>query len=190
MRRSALKVLAGTLCATLALVGGLALSGCSGEKPEDAIRTDIASNFDAIKNLDDATIDELAEEMGSIGMEDYGIDTSELIASMADGFDYSIDSVSVEDDTATATVTVTSKSMSELMDLDYDAMTAELMAAIEAGEVTSDQDSLNAWVGEYVMNMVDAIEPSEKTIELTYVKGDDGWSLDESSNTEASMIFV
>ena len=76
------------------------------------------------------------------------------------------------------------------MDLDYDAMTAELMAAIEAGEVTSDQDSLNAWVGEYVMNMVDAIEPSEKTIELTYVKGDDGWSLDESSNTEASMIFV
>ena len=91
MRRSALKVLTGTLCATLALVGGLALSGCSGEKPEDAIRTDIASNFDAIKNLDDATIDELAEEMGSIGMEDYGIDTSELIASMADGFDYSID---------------------------------------------------------------------------------------------------
>ena len=190
MKRTTLKALACSLCATLALVGGLALSGCSGTDPEEAIRADLTTNFDEVKNLDDEAIDELSEEMGSTGLEDYGIETADLIKSMADGFDYSIDSVTVEDDIATAEVTVTSKSMSELMDLDYDAMYEDLMAAVESGEVTGDEESINAWAGEYIMGLVDAIEPSEKTIELSYTKGDDGWELDDSSNNALAQIFV
>lgn len=40
------------------------------------------------------------------------------------------------------------------------------------------------------MNLVDAIEPSEKTVTLTFVNGDDGWELDESSNSEIEQIFI
>lgn len=190
MKRTSLKVLACTLCATLALASGLVLTGCSGADPEEAIRTDLTANLDQIKNLDDAAIDELAEEMGDTGLEDYGIETSELIASMADGFDYSIESVEVDGDTATANLTVTSKSMSELMNLDYDEMTNDLMSAIESGEVTADEEGINAWAGTYIMDLVNGIEPSEKSLELTYVNGDDGWELDANSNNAVSQIFI
>ena len=191
MKKTQFRAIVGALCAALALVGGLVLTGCSGANPEEAIRADLTTNFDEIKNLDDAAIEELAEEMGSTGLEDYGVDTADLITSMAEGFDYTIDSITVNDDAATASVTVTSKSMSELMDVDPDTMTADLLSAIASGEVdATDDDSVNAWTGEYMMNLVDAIEPSEKSLELTYVNGDDGWALDESSNDAVEQIFV
>lgn len=191
MRGIAFKTLAGTLCATLVLVGGLVLTGCSETNPEDAIRQDITANFDQIKNLDDAAIEELADEMGETGLEDYGIDTTELITSMLDGFDYSIESITVDGDNAEATLSVTSKSMGELMNMDADAMTEALMEDLMSGALdANDDDAVNVWAGEYVMNLVDAIEPSEKTITLAYVNGDDGWELDESSGDALETIFT
>lgn len=91
MKKLTLKTLVCTLCASLALVGGLVLTGCSGTNPEEAIRQDITTNFDEIKNLDDAAMEEFAEELGDTGLESYGIETTELLTSMLDGFDYSID---------------------------------------------------------------------------------------------------
>ena len=191
MKRSALRAALGSACAVLALVGGLILAGCSGTNPEDAIREDVTSTFDSLENMDEDTIAELAEGFGSTGLESYGIDTSELIKQMVDGFDYSIDSVAVDGDTATATVTVTSKSMSELLSLDQTALQDSLMEAISAGEIDiNDEDTLNAWVGEYMMSLVEEIEPSEKTLELLYTNGDDGWEMDASSATEMNKIFV
>lgn len=191
MKRTSLRALACALCATLALVGGLVLTGCSGANPEEAVRADLTTNLDQIKNLDEATINELAEQMGDAGLEDYGIETVDLIASMAEGFDYTINSVTVDGDTATASVTVTCKSATELMDLDYDAMTEDLLEAVEAGEVdVSDEASVNAWTGEYLMGLLDALEPAEKDLDLTYVKGSDGWELDDDSRTAVEQIFA
>ena len=191
MKKLTLKTLACTLCASLALVSGLVLTGCSGTNPEEAIRQDITTNFDEIKNLDDAAMDELAEEVGNTGLESYGIETTELLTSMLDGFDYSIESVTVDGDTAVAEVSVTAKSMGELMNMDADAMTEALMEDLTSGALdANDDDAVNAWAGAYVMNLVDAIEPSDKTVTLTYVNGDDGWELDESSTSEIEQIFI
>lgn len=167
------------------------LTGCSGANPEEAVRADLTTNLDQIKNLDEATINELAEQMGDAGLEDYGIETVDLIASMAEGFDYTINSVTVDGDTATASVTVTCKSATELMDLDYDAMTEDLLEAVEAGEVdVSDEASVNTWTGEYLMGLLDALEPAEKDLDLTYVNGSDGWELDDDSRTAVDQIFA
>ena len=191
MKKLTLKTLACTLCASLALVSGLVLTGCSGTDPEEAIRQDITTNFDEIKNLDDAAMEEFAEELGDTGLESYGIETTELLTSMLDGFDYSIESVTVDGDTAVAEVSVTAKSMGELMNMDADAMTEALMEDITYGALdANDDDAVNAWAGAYVMNLVDAIEPSDKTVTLTYINGDDGWELDESSNSEIEQIFI
>ena len=191
MKKLTLKTLACTLCASLALVSGLVLTGCSGTDPEEAIRQDITTNFDEIKNLDDAAMEEFAEELGDTGLESYGIETTELLTSMLDGFDYSIESVTVDGDTAVAEVSVTAKSMGELMNMDADAMTDALMEDLMSGALDgNDDDAVNAWAGAYVMNLVDAIEPSEKTVTLTYINGDDGWELDESSNSEVEQIFI
>lgn len=191
MRRTAAKALTGMLCATLALVGGLVLTGCSGADPEDAVRADLTANFDQLKNLEGDALEEIADGMGNTGLEQYGLENTEVITAMLDGFDYTIDSVAVDGDTATAEVTVTSKSMSELMNLDTDALTADLMEAVTSGELDpSDDDAINAWAGEYMMGLVEQIEPSEKTISLTYVNGDDGWTMDDSSASEVAQIFV
>lgn len=191
MRRTAAKALTGMLCATLALVGGLVLTGCSGADPEEAVRADLTANFDQLKNLEGDALEEIADGMGNTGLEQYGLENIEVITAMLDGFDYTIDSVTVDGDTATAEVTVTSKSMSELMNLDTDALTADLMEAVTSGELDpSDDDAINAWAGEYMMGLVEQIEPSEKTISLTYVNGDDGWTMDDSSASEVAQIFV
>ena len=191
MKRSVLRAVAGSVCAVLALAGGLVLGGCSGTNPEEAIRADISSGLDELKNMDEETITEYADSLGDLGMEAYGIDNETIITAMVDGFDYTIDSVEVDGDTATATVTVTSKSMSELMNLDSDAMMDDLMGAVDAGELDiSDSDAINAWAGEYVMGLVGQIEPSEKTLEFLYNKTDDGWEIDSSATTEMSKIFV
>ena len=192
MKKLATRAFATMIAAVLAVSCGLALGACSsGPDPEEVIREDLSANLDEIKNLDDEAIDELAEGMGNLGLEDYGVGAEDIVASMIDGFDYSIDSIDVEGDAATASVTVTSKSMSELMDLDYDAMADDLIDAVMSEEIdATDDDAINAWVGEYVMGMIDAIEPSEKDITLTYVNGDDGWELDESSESEAMQIFL
>ena len=187
MKKLTLKALACTLCASLALVGGLVLTGCSGTDPEEAIRTDITTNFDALKSQEGALVDELAAQMEGMGLEDYGIEPSEVVTSVLDGFDYSIDDITVEDDTATATVTVMSKSISPISDAMYDA----IMEAIDSGELdVTDDEAVNVWAGNYIMSLLDAINPTEKTIELTYTNGDDGWELDETSASEVESIFV
>lgn len=81
--------------------------------------------------------------------------------------------------------------MTELMDLDYDAMTEDLLEAVGSGEVdVSDEASINAWTGEYLMGLLDALEPAEKDLDLTYVKGSDGWELDDDSRTAVEQIFA
>lgn len=82
MKKLTLKALACTLCASLALVGGLVLTGCSGTDPEEAIRTDITTNFDALKSQEGALVDELSAQMEGMGLEDYGIEPSEVVTSV------------------------------------------------------------------------------------------------------------
>lgn len=166
-------------------------SGCSSEPSiEQLIREDVTSTFDNLKSMDEDAIAELAEGLGATGLESYGTDTTDIIAAMVDGFDYTIDSVEVEEDSATATDTVTSKSMSELMALDENAMMEGLMSAIESGEVDINDDSINAWSDNYIMDMVSQIEPSEKTLETLYNKTDDDREIDASAVTETNKIFV
>lgn len=191
MKRSALSAALGSACAVLALVSGLMLGGCSsGPDAEELIREDITSTLDELKNMDDAAIQEYADALGDVGLGSYGIENSELIKAMVDGFDYTIDSVTVEEDTATATVTVTSKSMGELSNIDPDAMAEAFMSDPDFETIISDTDATNAWAGEYIMGIIDQIEPSEKTLEFTYSKTDDGWEIDSSASDEVSRIFV
>lgn len=192
MKRRTMRTLVYSLCATLALVMGLALAGCSGgPSAEEQIRQDLASSFDRLKDLDDTTMEELSESMDTSSLEPYGIDGAQLIRSMVDGFGYTINDVTVDEGagTAVATVSVTSKSMLELYNQLGDIF-EELLSGSDALELLTDQDALNERVGELVMEAVDAIEPSEKELELAYSKADDGWKMDDSAGDEFAKIFV
>ena len=109
MKNRVLKVLVCSIAAVLALGAGLALGACSGPSPEELIREDLTANLDRVKELDDATVEELVDSMGTIGLEDYGIEASDVVTSLLDGFDYTIDGIAVDDEgtSAVASVTVT-----------------------------------------------------------------------------------
>ena len=70
MKNRVLKVLACSIAAVLALGAGLVLGACSGPSPEELIREDLTANLDRVKELDDATVEELVGSMGTIGLED------------------------------------------------------------------------------------------------------------------------
>lgn len=190
MRKGILRGLACSLSVVLALGCALVLGACSsGPSAEELIREDITTSLDQIKNMDDATMSELMETLDTSALEPYGVDGTELVKSLLGGFDYSIDSVSVDGDTATASVSVTCKSATTFS-TDLQAALQELLDDPDLMELATDEESLNERMGQIIMETLDGVEPETKTLELTYTQTDGEWALDESSAAEVAQIFV
>lgn len=187
-----LKVLTCSITAVLALSVGLVLGACSGPSPEEAIREDLTADLDRVKELDDATVEELVGSMGTLGLETYGIEASDVVRSLLDGFDYTIDDITVDDEgtSAVASVSVTCKSASDFTERINQAATdlaTELMNDPSGLELLSDEDALNARIGEVVMETLDEVELQQTSIEIDYSKTDDGWTASDAS--ELAQIF-
>lgn len=187
-----LKVLTCSITAVLALSVGLVLGACSSPSPEEVIREDLTANLDRVKELDDATVEELVSSMGSLGLETYGIEASDVVRSLLDGFDYTIDDITVDDEgtSAVASVSVTCKSASDFTERINQAATdlaTELMNDPSGLELLSDEGALNARIGEVVMETLDEVELQQTSIEIDYSKTDDGWTASDAS--ELAQIF-
>ncbi len=187
-----LKVLTCSITAVLALSVGLVLGACSGPSPEEVIREDLTANLDRVKELDDATVEELVSSMGTIGLETYGIEASDVVRSLLDGFDYTIDDITVDDEgtSAVASVSVTCKSASDFTERINQAATdlaTELMNDPSGLELLSDEEALNARIGEVVMETLDEVELQQTSIKIDYSKTDDGWTASDAS--ELAQIF-
>lgn len=187
-----LKVLTCSITAVLALSVGLVLGACSGPSPEEVIREDLTANLDRVKELDDATVEELVSSMGTIGLETYGIEASDVVRSLLDGFDYTIDDITVDDEgtSAVASVSVTCKSASDFTERINQAATdlaTELMNDPSGLELLSDEEALNARIGEVVMETLDEVELQQTSIEIDYSKTDGGWTASDAS--ELAQIF-
>ncbi len=179
MKNRVLKVLACSIAAVLALGAGLALGACSGPSPEELIREDLTANLDRVKELDDATVEELVGSMGTIGLEDYGIEASDVVTSLLDGFDYTIDDIAVDDEgtSAVASVTVTCKSAADFNEQIEQAaadLMTELMDDPSGLELLGDTEALNARIGEVIMETLDGVELQQTPVEIGYSKTDAG----------------
>ena len=54
-------------------------------------------------------------------------------------------------------------------------------------ELLSDEEALNARIGEVVMETLDEVELQQTSIEIDYSKTDDGWTASDAS--ELAQIF-
>lgn len=153
-------------CAMAACLGLVACS--SGPTDEEVIKEGIASELDPIKNLDDATLDEILSEAGSefAMLESMGIDSKTLVKSYLDGFDYTIDSVEVDGDSAKATLTATCKSFTD----------ASTKAEEQLASMT--QDDITAKIGEIIMQAIDETQAIDMPLVLTFTKNDNEWTPD------------
>lgn len=164
--------LAALLAATVLALGALlAVTGC-GANAEEAIRKAIAEEMDTYKNMDDSVLSATSDMLAGQGLEEMGIDSRKLAATILDGFDYSIDDVTVEGDKAVATVTIISKGYSDF-EAAVDAAVAE--ATSDPAVASMSQDEIYQLYGQRVMEAIDGLQVKPETTEVEYAREGNSW---------------
>ncbi len=151
-------VVAACLAAVALSVGALSLGAC-GPSAEEVVRQGVA--------------DELAADSGVDQLATYGIDAKSFIAAYLDGFDYRIDEVKVDGDSATATVVLTCKKFDAFAQA-LTETTTELAEDEQTAELDADQ--INEKVGQLVLEALGSVEPTESNpVELPFTRTDNAW---------------
>lgn len=181
------KFVAGVAAAAMLTLSMGAFVGC-GQSDEEVIREALTEELESIKNQDASYMAELSAEMGDAELASYGIDAADFMSKYLSGFDYSIDSVTVNGDTAEAVVTLTCKSFS-----DYEAaIEAETMNAIQTQDIysMSDQD-INLLVGQIMMTALDKVDAVPTTpITIEYFKNGNTWEPTEASSDAITSAML
>lgn len=175
--------------AAVVAFGAMALGACSAQSDEDVIKDLITADLDQVKNIDEAFLDDVISSDDISYLADYGIDGKEFVKSYLEGFDYSIDGIEVDGDSAFVSVTLICKSMSDFSD--------ELASSVE--ELTSDaerlvnmdEDELNLEIGAAITNALANVQakPSDSLV-LEYQKVNGQWEPTESAEEAvASSMF-
>lgn len=167
------KVVAVVTAAAMLTLSLGAFVGC-GKSDEDVIRNALTEELDAIKTLDSDYMNQMVAEMEADEFSEFGIDPLEFMSQYLSGFDYTIDSVTVDGDTAEAVVTLTVKSFSAY----NSAVEANTYAAIETTDFsTMTESDLNLFIGNLMMTSLEDVEAVQTDpITIEYVLEGAGWT--------------
>lgn len=181
------KVAAAALVCALIAFGGVSLVGC-GPSAEEVVREGVSSELDSLKNLDETRMAELVEDVDAAELTEFGIEPEEFIAAYLDGFDYRIDDVTVDGDTAKATVVLTSKSFSAFTK-ELESASAKLAGELADGDVSDDET--NQRIGQVVMDALAAVPAVEaEPVELTFALEGTTWTpTPDAENALANALF-
>lgn len=179
------------LACVLALVTALSLdmlAGCSGQNDEQVIRDGITQELDTYKNLEGDTLASVVDSMGADQFSQFGIDAEEFVRSFFSDFDYTIDSITVEDDTADVVVTFSNKSISGFEDA-VNGIVDEMTNDESLADMSYDE--FTALYGQRVMEALDNVEPATADpVTITCVKSDNTWAVDSSASQEILEALV
>lgn len=170
-----------------ALLCAGALASC-GQDNEQLIRDSLTEELDSIKNLDQTYIDELSSEASMQDLEEFGIDPDEFFKSYLSGFDYEIQDVNVDGDTASATVVLTVKSFSEFEN-QLDAAAQEILNSVDIQSMTL--DDVYALVGQKVMEITDNLPTAQTSpIQIDYELIDNVWTPTDASQQDLETALM
>ncbi len=174
------------VCCSLVFASA-ALAAC-GPDHEQAIRDALTQELDTIKNLDESFISEISSQDEVAGLEEFGIDPNEFFKSYLSGFDYSIDDVTVDGETATATVTLTIKSFNGF----NEALTAAMDTLLaDDSLVELSEEDLYARIGQSVMDTVNGLEPQQiEPLTIAYELVDNEWTPTSESQTQLDNALM
>lgn len=173
-------LLAFTLCAAC---------GCQPSN-EEVIRETVAKEFDAYKGADDAVVSELGSVADQEGLSELGISGDEFAKAVLKGFDYSIDGISVDGNSATVSMTVTSKSKSDFESKLNDAVTSFVN---EPGTESLTAEEKNAKMGQIAMQAFEDTGTVSENVSLDFQLQGSTWVSTGASETLGrldSLVFA
>ena len=160
------------MSATMALSMG-ALSGCA-DNSEEVIRESLTEEIDQLKNPDEATLEEISSSIPASSLAQLGLTPDELVKALLDGFDGTVDSVTVNGDTADAVLTLSSKDFAEVQD-SMMGLQDEMMENQEELAGMS-VDEIKEWAGNMIMTTIEeAPVQTHDPITVTYERNGNTW---------------
>lgn len=176
-KRLAKKVLVMMVALVLAVVPVLGLAGC-GADPAKQVADMVNKDLGEVKNLDSDAIDDIVDDSTMQELEGYGVSAQELVKAFYGHFDYRVDSVQVEGDTATAQVWSSNVDLDSVME-DYMSAVTEYATTSEAQQLylSGGQDALEKKLVEMLMEQLQAsdVKTTEGTTEVTLQRSGDDW---------------
>lgn len=179
------KALATGAMAMLLMITLCAVTGCQ-DNSEEVIRQSLTEEIDQIKNLDENMVNEFASSIpGASTLSSVGISSDELVRALLQGFDGTVDSVTVDGNTADAVVTFTSKDFSSLTD-NMDSLEEEMTNDPEQFADMSRQQ-IKDWVGERTMQMINELPVvTHEPVTITYERDGNTWA--PTADAQSKMI--
>lgn len=163
----------------IALLVMSGLIGCASASPEEAISSKLASDLDKVKNHDGEFISDVASYMDVDRFNDYGIDSMAFVTAYFDGFDYTIDSIDVDGETAQAQVTLTCKSYSDF----HDRLSAASDAMVDKADdyVSMSREDIARVYGGLLMETLGQVGLAPtKPLSFTFTLTDSTWQMQEN----------
>lgn len=163
----------------LGAVLAVGLTACGGN-PADQVRSVVTSNFDQVKNLDAEAIEELGnmDELKELETA-YGLSSDRVIKAFYGRFDYKVDDVTVDGDTATVKITSSNVDLQKVMEGYMDDLT-EFATSEEAEKLVTEggQQAVQDKVVELLMGAFesDDVPTTEGKTELAMERDGDTWT--------------
>ncbi len=163
----------------LGAVLAVGLTACGGN-PADQVRSVVTSNFDQVKNLDAEAIEELGnmDELKELETA-YGLSSDRVIKAFYGRFDYKVDDVTVDGDTATVKITSSNVDLQKVMEGYMDDLT-EFATSEEAEKLVTEggQQAVQDKVVELLMGAFesDDVPTTEGQTELAMERDGDTWT--------------
>lgn len=181
------KKIAALATAALMVVTLGALAGC-GADDEQVIRDGLTKEFETIKSMDEATLNEYVQDMDAEDFAEFGIEPEEFVKAFFADFDYEIGDITIDGDTADATVTLTNKSISQFQS-EIERIVAELMESPEATSL--DQEAFYALYGQKIMEALNNVAPATaEPIVIECTKDGSTWNVDDAASQEVLTALM
>ena len=190
MKQFAKRAIAVFTMIVLAAGVSFALSACGGaSNDEKLIKDGISEVLDNFKNPTKESLSEYVggNEAALASLDAYGVDYVELFQHLFKHFDYTIDDVKVNGDTAVVKLTVENVNLEKALSEASTAMQSdpEFVSEVQAAYVSGGEQAMYKLV---FQKMYDAIDSStdivKNQMELTCTKTNGQWAPDDESVTE------
>ncbi len=160
------------MSAVMALSLG-ALTGCA-DNSEEVIKESLTQELDQLKNMDAELIDQYSSAFPESVMNQVGLTSEQVVKAVLEGFDGTVDSVTVNGNTAEAVVTLSSKNFSEVED-SLENLQDEMMDNVDQfANMTPDE--IKQWAGNKIMETIQAAPvETHEPITIEYVRNGNTW---------------